>query len=86
MDCRNYVHDNLALANSQKLGYVKSFISECPRNQIFGLLWNERDYYTALKELKKRYGNPSLIVEAYIDRVRAWPRLQDSSGVSGFCT
>ena len=49
-------------------------------------MWSKREYYTALKELNKRYGNPILIVESYIDRVRAWPRLQDSSGVSGFCT
>ena len=71
LDFHNFVHDNPALSLSQKLGYLKRFLGDQPRSQVFGLLWDKNDYVTALKELRRLYGDPSRVIDSSIDRVES---------------
>ena len=66
------VHENKFLSMSKKLSFLQSSLGEGPRSKVFAYLWDERYYMTALRELKRIYGNPSVIVEAYIDMVKSW--------------
>jgi hypothetical protein len=82
---QSLIEENPNLTNSQKLGYLKTFLGEEPRSKVLGLLLGN-DYAAAMQELKYRYGNPTLIIEAYINKVRQWPRIQKNTELPDFCT
>lgn len=82
----NLVDTNSSLTDSQKLGYLKTFLGEDPTKQIFGLLLHGQNYEKALDELTKRYGNPAIVIEAFIKRVRRLPKLTDITGIPALNT
>ncbi len=79
------IESNTMLTNSQKLGYLKTFLGEEPKSRILGLLLGN-DYHLAMNELQSWYGKPTLVIEAFINRVRLWPAVRKNSDLPGFCT
>lgn len=51
--------------------------SELPRRKVYRYLWDRAHYRTALRELKRIYGNPSLIMESQLAKIRQYPHLRE---------
>ena len=83
---RNLVDENPVLTDSQKLGYLKTFLGPEPRSKIYGLLLDGHNYHLAMKTLEDRYGNPALVVEGFIKRVREWPKVRGLQDINSFYT
>jgi hypothetical protein len=83
---RNLINDNLSLNESKKLGYLRTYLGDEPRSKIYGLLLNGKSYTLAMKELQRCYGNPAFVVEAFVQKVRTWAPIKDSSEIGSFCT
>ena len=82
---KNKVHDNQFLTKSQKLSLLQESIGEGPKNRIFGLLWDSKNYEAALQRLQSLYGNKNLIVDSYISEVRGWkPKNNQDLDVTDF--
>ncbi|XP_064644640.1 uncharacterized protein LOC135498317 [Lineus longissimus] len=83
---KNLIHDNPALTDGQRLGYLKTYLGQEPRSKVFGLLLDAKDYPKAMTELRDRYGNPALVIDGFIRKVRQWPKLRGICDLGTFFT
>lgn len=82
----NLIHDNPILTDGQKLGYLKTYLGPEPKSKVFGLLLEARDYPKAMYELQERYGNPALVIDGFIRKIRDWPKLQRVQDIPQYFT
>jgi hypothetical protein len=59
---KNLIHDNPMLTDSQKLGYLKTYLGAEPKSRVFGFLLEGSNDHLAMKELNQRYGKPAFVI------------------------
>ena len=62
------MHPNDSINDIEKLCYLKSFLSDSAKSCISGLSLSSANYFEALELLKQRYGNPQMLINAYMKR------------------
>ena len=83
---KNLIHENPVLTDGQKLGYLRTYLGPEPRSKVFGLLLDASHYGQAMTELKNRYGNPALVIDDFIRRIRKWPNVRKVSDLPEYYT
>ena len=72
----------------EKIFYLKHYVKGSAREVLDGvtLFSSEEAYEDARRALDERYGNEFIVVEAYRDRIRDWPKIhsKDYLGHAGF--
>ena len=86
LNFKSLIHENAALSEGQKMGYLRTYLGTEPQSRVFGLLLDGKNYSRTLKELETRYGNPTFVVEAYINKIRQFPRISKTLDIISFST
>ena len=68
---------NRVECSKYKMNLLSQFLSGEPRQLIQGLLLHqgEEAYTSARQRLRSRYGNPSVILQALLDKLSTWPKI-----------
>ncbi|XP_071486059.1 uncharacterized protein [Diadema antillarum] len=80
--------DSKPLPLTMKLHYLSKSVAGTPKRAVerYLLLETEDAYERACATLAGRYGSPSVVSSAFLDKLKTWPRVgdRDASGLSKF--
>ena len=62
------INSNDSINDIDKFYYLKSFLCDSAKSCISGLSLSSAYYFEAIELLKQRYGNPQILINAYIKR------------------
>ena len=77
------IHSNNAISDIDKFSYLKSFLCDSAKGCISGLSLSSANYYEALELLKQRYGNPQMLINAYMKRFVQLPMIKNNNDIIG---
>ena len=60
------IHSNDSINDIDKFRYLKSFLCDSAKSCIKGLSLSSANYFEAIEHLKQRYGNPQMLINAYM--------------------
>ena len=63
------VHNNSSLSDIDKFTYLKSLVVQSAKDAIEGLVLTAANYEEAVAMLKKRFGNPQLIISKHMEEL-----------------
>ena len=68
---------NRVQCSKHKMNLLGQYLSGEPKDLISGLLiyQNEEAYTVARQWLRSRYGSPSIVGQAFIDKLASWPKI-----------
>ena len=68
---------NRVQCSKHKMNLLGQYLSGEPKDLISGLLLyqNEEAYTVARQRLRSRYGSPSIVGQAFIDKLASWPKI-----------
>ena len=77
------IHQNESLSDINKLNYLKRFLTGEALASISGLALSSDNYQEAIDILKKRYGNPQVLITAYMETLLKLSKIKgkDISGL-----
>ena len=78
------VIEKRAVNSSEKILYVLQYLSGSPRKVVEGYQFvsSPHAYQTAKGILEKRFGNPSVVAEAFRNKLENWPRVGPRDGTA----
>ena len=62
------IHSNDSINDIDKFCYLKSFLCDSAKRCISGLPLSSANYFEAIELLKQSYGNPQMLINAYMKR------------------
>ena len=72
------IHDKPHLSDDMRIAQLKMHVTGKAERTISGLGSQGKMYATALKTIKKQFGQPSVIARAYITKLIDKPKIQNS--------
>ena len=63
------VVDSSRMSDCEKMAHLQNSLSGAAKNAIQGFGFNGNLYAEAIEELRRRYGNPRIIVDAHLNRL-----------------
>ena len=74
----NALIENRVSSVAMKINLLSQYLCDEARSLVLGLLCNysEDSYKAARKRLKQRYGNPTIISQAFLDKLHNWPSIK----------
>ena len=67
------VIDSRPLSTTEKMTHLQSLLTGQAKSLVKGYCCNDQCYHQALTDLKKRYDNSSVIVNAYLEKLASFP-------------
>jgi hypothetical protein len=77
------IHNNSDLTDIDKFNYLQSFLESTAYEVVSGLTLTSSNYSEAVDTLKKRFGNPQLIINKHMDALLALPAVTSHSDLKG---
>ena len=77
------IHSNDSINDIDKFCYSKFFLCDSAESCISGLSLSSANYFEAIELLKQRYGNPQMLINAYMKRFVELPVIKNKNGVFG---
>ena len=77
------IHANPTLSTVDKFNYLSSLLESSAAEAIAELALTAANYYEAIATLKKRFGNPQLIVNRHMDALLNTPAISSHQEVKG---
>ena len=77
------IHSNDSINDIDKFCYLKSFLCDSAKSCISGLSLSSANYFEAIELLKQRYGNPQMLINAYMKRFVQLPVIKNNNDVFG---
>ena len=62
------MHSNDSINDIDKFCYLNSFLCDSAKSCIQGLSLSSANYFETIELLKQRYGNPQMLINAYMKR------------------
>nr|XP_054759571.1 uncharacterized protein LOC129265622 [Lytechinus pictus] len=80
--------DSKPMGSTTKLMYLNNYVTGKPKDvvQHFMLIGSEDGYERVMSVISERYGNPSIVSTAYMNKLAAWPKIgpKDCNGLMEF--
>nr|XP_054755514.1 uncharacterized protein LOC129261479 [Lytechinus pictus] len=80
--------DSKPMRSTTKLMYLNNYVTGKPKDvvQHLMLIGSEDGYESAMSLISERYGNPSIVSTAYMNKLAAWPKIgpKDCNGLMEF--
>ena len=74
---------NDSISDIDKFCYLKYFLCDSAKSCISGLSHSSANYFEAIELLKQRYGNPKMLINAYMKRFVQLPVIKNNNDVFG---
>ena len=73
-----------AINSSEKILYLLQYLSGTPRNDVEGYQFVSTPdaYETAKRVLEKRFNHPSVVAQAFRDKLESWQRILPKDGTA----
>ena len=68
----NLVHNNTSLTDTHRITYLQNSVVGKAKEKIQAYSFDPAYYAIALKELMDPFGDPSIVVNAFINQLEAW--------------
>ena len=79
---KSTIHSKVNINNIDQFGYLKSFLCPSACETISGFALTNQNYLEAVELLKRRYGNPQLLINTYMEQLVKLEKIEKSNDVS----
>ena len=66
------VHNNISITETHRITYLQNSVSGKAKDLIHAYSCDPSYYNTALNEIMSRFGDPSVVVNAFINQLKSW--------------